>query len=258
MLQHAGRSAIKTSMARYKLTIEYDGGPFCGWQRQLNGPSVQSVLEEATFRYCGQRVAAHASGRTDAGVHSFGQVAHIEIDREDEPHRVQGALNAHMRPAPVVVVACERAADDFHARFSCLGRSYLYRIVNRHAPLALEVGRAWQVKKPLDAEAMHHAAQVLVGHHDFTSFRAIECQSKSPVKSLDSLTVERHGELIEVRCAARSFLHHQVRNMVGTLALVGEGKWTADDVQAALDARDRAKAGPTAPADGLYFVAARY
>lgn len=245
-------------MARYKLIIEYDGGPFCGWQRQDNGPSVQGVLEAAVKAYCGETVTAHASGRTDAGVHALGQVAHIEIDRDDPPLRVMGALNAHMRPQPVSVVSVERVSDDFHARFSCFGRSYLYRIINRRARLALEDGRAWWIGRPLDADAMHAAAQVLVGTHDFTSFRAVQCQASTPVKTVEQITIERHGDLIEMRCAARSFLHHQVRNIIGTLSLVGEGKWTLADVQAALDARDRAKGGPTAPPQGLYFVAARY
>ncbi len=247
-------------MPRVKLTLEYDGRPFVGWQRQDNGPSVQAALEAAILGYCGQACPTFAAGRTDAGVHALGQVAHVDLPRADPPATVRAAINAHLHMArqPVAVLEAEIVPDDFHARFSCLGRAYLYRIVNRPAPLALDAGRAWQVPKPLDAAAMHDAAQALVGRHDFTSFRAVACQSQSPVKTLDALTVARIGEDIEIRTRARSFLHHQVRNMVGTLKLVGEGKWTADDVRAALEARNRAAAGPTAPSAGLYFVQAWY
>jgi tRNA pseudouridine38-40 synthase len=247
-------------MPRVKLTLEYDGRPFVGWQRQDNGPSVQAALEAAILGYCGRACPTFAAGRTDAGVHALGQVAHVDLPRADPPATVRAAINAHLHMArqPVAVLEAEIVPDDFHARFSCLGRAYLYRIVNRPAPLALDAGRAWQVPKPLDAAAMHDAAQALVGRHDFTSFRAVACQSQSPVKTLDALTVARIGEDIEIRTRARSFLHHQVRNMVGTLKLVGEGKWTADDVRAALEARNRAAAGPTAPSAGLYFVQAWY
>lgn len=245
-------------MPRYKLTLEYDGGPFVGWQRQDNGPSVQQALETAAFRYCGERLTAHASGRTDAGVHALGQVAHLDIARGDPAAKVLSALNALLRPAPVAVVEAEDVPDDFHARFSCLGRSYIYRILNRRAPPAVEAGRVWWMSRPLDAEAMHEAAQELVGSHDFTSFRASECQANSPHKTLDTLTVTRQGDVIEVYARARSFLHHQVRNMVGTLVLAGEGKWTPADVRAALAARNRAKAGQTAPACGLFFLKAYY
>jgi tRNA pseudouridine38-40 synthase len=247
-------------MPRVKLTLEYDGRPFVGWQRQDNGPSVQAALEAAILGYCGQDCPTFASGRTDAGVHALGQVVHFDLPRDDPPATVRAALNAHLHMArqPVAVLDAAIVADDFHARFSCLGREYLYRIVNRPAPPALEAGRVWWVPKPLDAAAMHAAAQVLIGRHDFTSFRAVACQSQSPVKTLDALTVTREGEEIHLRTRARSFLHHQVRNMVGTLKLVGEGKWTADDVRAALEARDRSAAGATAPSDGLYFVRARY
>ena len=245
-------------MTRYKLTVEYDGSDFVGWQRQDNGPSVQAALEAAVAGFCGAPVPVHAAGRTDSGVHALGQVVHIDIAKETAADTVRDALNQHLKPAPVAVLSAEAVDDDFHARFSATGRRYLYRIVNRRAPLALERGRAWFVPAPLDTEAMHAAAQVLVGQHDFTSFRAAECQAKSPVKTLDRLTVERDGEEIRVHAAARSFLHHQVRNMVGTLRLVGTGKWTADDVAAALERRDRAAAGPTAPADGLYLVEVTY
>jgi tRNA pseudouridine38-40 synthase len=245
-------------MQRYKLTIEYDGGPFVGWQRQDNGPSVQQALEEAARRYCGQPVVAHASGRTDAGVHALGQVAHLDLGRGDTAEKVRDALNAHLRPLPVAVVHAEVVGEDFHARFSCIERSYVYRILNRRSRPALDTGRVWWMSRPLDAAAMHAAAQELIGSHDFTAFRAKECQAKTPLKTLDELVVTRRGDEIEVFARARSFLHHQVRNMVGTLAMAGEGKWSPAQVRAVLDGRDRAKAGQTAPACGLYFLRAEY
>ena len=245
-------------MTRFKLTIEYDGGGFVGWQSQKNGPSVQQALEDAVFAFCGERVNAVGAGRTDAGVHALGQCVHVDLAREATPERVRDAVNFHLKPAPVAIVAAEVAPADFHARFSALRRRYLYRIVNRRAPLTLARGRAWLVMPPLDAAAMQGAARLLVGRHDFTSFRAIHCQSSSPVKTLDSLVVERDGEAIGIAATARSFLHHQVRNMVGTLKLVGEGKWGEADVSRALAARDRAAAGPTAPAEGLYLVGVDY
>ncbi len=245
-------------MARWKLTVEYDGTPFVGWQRQDNGPSVQQTLEEAVQRLSGEVVRVHASGRTDAGVHARGQVVHFDLERPITGLKLRDALNFHVRPWPVAVLVVEAVDDAFHARMSCLGRSYLYRILNRRAPPAIDAGRVWHVPRPLDAAAMHDAAQVLVGRHDFSTFRAALCQANSPEKTLDRLSVERVGEEIHVRAAARSFLHHQVRNMVGTLELVGNGKWTADRVRAALEARDRSKGGPTAPPDGLYFMEARY
>lgn len=245
-------------MPRYKLTLEYDGAGLVGWQRQENGPSVQQALEEAVEGFCGERVAATAAGRTDSGVHALGQVVHLDLARPREPGVIRDAVNQHLKPAPIAVLAVEAVDDAFHARFSAKLRVYRYRIVNRRSPPTLERGRAWWIAPPLDAAAMHEAAQALVGHHDFSSFRASECQAKSPVKTLDELVVQRLGEEIAVSARARSFLHHQVRNMVGTLRLVGEGRSSADDVAAALAARDRAAGGPTAPAEGLYLVCVRY
>ena len=245
-------------MIRYKLTLEYDGRAFVGWQRQTNGLSVQAALEEAVLRFCGETVAAVAAGRTDAGVHATGQVAQIDLAREIPTDTLRNALNFHLKPLPAAVLAAEPAPEGFHARFSAVLRRYRYRIVNRRAPLVLDVGRAWRVPQPLDAEAMHSAAQHLVGRHDFTSFRASLCQAPSPLKTLDLLAVERQGEEIVVRTEARSFLHHQVRNMVGSLKLVGEGRWSDADLVRALEARDRRAAGPTAPATGLYLIEVRY
>lgn len=245
-------------MARYKLTIEFDGTPFVGWQRQANGFSVQGCLEQAALRYCGEEVTFHAAGRTDAGVHGLGMVVHVDIARNDRADKVRDALNALLRPNPVVVLNAELVDDEFHARFSCLERSYIYRILNRRAPAALEAGKVWWYAKPLDAEAMDHAAQRLVGKHDFSSFRASECQAQSPLKTLDELRVRRRGQMVEIYARARSFLHHQVRNMVGTLILVGEGKWDADRLEAALKACNRSAAGQTSPAQGLFFLNARY
>ena len=245
-------------MPRYKLTIEYDGGPFIGWQLQDNGPSVQGVLIAAVAAFCGEKVSIPGAGRTDAGVHALGQVAHVDLAKAWDAETVRDALNAHLRPQPVVVLAAEQVDASFDARRSARRRHYVYRIVNRRADLALERGRAWRIGKPLDAAAMHAAAQRLVGRHDFTTFRHSECQAKSPVKTLDVLDVERIGEEIRVRAAARSFLHNQVRSMVGALALVGEGKWSVDDVSAALAARDRAACAPVAPPDGLYLLRVDY
>jgi len=245
-------------MPRHKLTIEYDGRGFVGWQRQENGPSVQQALERAVTRFCGENVNIFAAGRTDAGVHALGQVAHFDIDRDARPETVRDALNFHLKPEPVAVLKAETVQRDFHARFSARERAYLYRITNRRAPLALERGRTWWVPTPLDIPAMADAAQVLVGRHDFTSFRASICQAASPIKTLDTVAVVGDGEEIRIEVCARSFLHHQVRNIVGTLRRVGEGKWTAADVAAVLAARDRTKAGPTAPAEGLYLVSVSY
>ena len=246
-------------MRRWKLTIEYDGRPFVGWQRLDMGPSVQQALADAAEMRCGGgQVRAQASGRTDAGVHAKGQVVHIDLERPMTADKLRDALNHHLRPHPVAVVRVEAVGEDFHARLSSIGRAYEYRIVNRRAPLALDAGRAWHVQRPLDIDAMNAGAAFLVGHHDFTSFRAALCQAKSPVKTLDRLEAVRRGDEIVVFAAARSFLHHQVRNMVGTLEMVGAGKWPPQRVGQALAARDRAAAGPTAPPDGLYFIEARY
>ncbi|HEX2763747.1 MAG TPA: tRNA pseudouridine(38-40) synthase TruA [Allosphingosinicella sp.] len=245
-------------MTRFRLTIEYDGGPFMGWQRQDHGPSVQQALEAALEAATGERATFHAAGRTDAGVHALAMTAHVDVDKPITPFRLSEALNARLRPRPVAVLNASVAAPDWHARFSCVGRRYLYRIVNRRAPLAIDAGRAWQVAVPLDAEAMDEAAQRLVGRHDFTTFRSAHCQSENPVKTLDRLAVARTADEIRVEAEARSFLHHQVRSMVGCLQLVGRGKWSADDLEDALRARDRARLGLNAPPQGLYFAAARY
>ncbi len=229
-----------------------------GWQRQSHGPSVQQALEDAVYAVTGERTAVHAAGRTDAGVHGLAMRAHVEIEKTITPFRLMEAINARIRPAPVAVLECVEVAPDWHARFSCIRRSYEYRIVNRRAPLTFEAGLAWQVPQPLDTLAMAEAATRLVGRHDFTTFRSAHCQADSPVRTLDLLSVERIGDRLFVRAAARSFLHHQVRSMVGCLALVGMGRWTPDDVEAALNARDRAQLGLNAPSDGLFFVAADY
>jgi len=245
-------------MTRFAFTAEFDGRPFMGWQRQAHGPSVQQTIEDAIAAVTGAPATVHAAGRTDAGVHGLAMRAHADIAKPITPFRLMEALNARMRPAPVAILACEAVPDDWHARFSCVGRSYVYRIANRRAPLTFEAGLVWRVVQPLDAGAMHVAAQVLVGRHDFTTFRSAHCQAESPVKTLDRLDVERTGERIAIHAAARSFLHHQVRSMVGCLAMVGMGRWSADDLRDALEAKDRAALGFNAPPDGLYFVDAAY
>src|SRR5882757_2805753 len=245
-------------MPRYRLTIEYDGGPFVGWQRQDNGASVQGALEDAIEKLSGERVTVTGAGRTDAGVHALGQVAHFDLVKEVEPGKVRDALNYYLRPNPVVVLESDAVDGEFHARFSATTRHYLFRILNRRSPPALEEGRVWHVSPKLDAEAMHVAAQGLVGNHDFTTFRAAECQAQSPVKTLDRLDVSRRGEEIHIEASARSFLHHQIRSFAGTLKLVGEGKWQPRDVADALAARDRARCGPVSPPDGLYLVRVDY
>jgi tRNA pseudouridine38-40 synthase len=245
-------------MTRFALTIEYDGRPFMGWQRQGHGPSVQQAIEEALGRIVGAEPVVHAAGRTDAGVHATAMRAHVDVERAIAPFRLKEALNAHLRPAPVAILDCVAVPEEWHARFSCLGRRYEYRIVNRRAPLTFETGLAWRIARPLDAEAMQAAAQRLTGKHDFTTFRSAHCQSASPVKTLDRLDVVRTGDRLTIHAAARSFLHHQVRSMVGCLALVGLGQWSPDDISAALEARDRAMLGLNAPPDGLYFTGADY
>jgi len=245
-------------MPRYKLIIEYDGTPFAGWQWQDHAATVQGALTAAFAAFCGEQVAVQGAGRTDAGVHALGQVAHVDLAREWRTDQVRDAINAHLRPHPVAVLSAEKVADDFDARFSAQKRHYLYRIANRRADLALDRNRAWRLPRPLDTAAMQAAAQHLVGKHDFTTFRAAECQAASPVKTLDRLDVERIGDEVHVRASARSFLHTQVRSMVGSLALVGDGKWRADDLGAALEARSRAACGEVAPPDGLYLVGVDY
>jgi tRNA pseudouridine38-40 synthase len=245
-------------VTRWRLTIEYDGGPFMGWQRQDHGPSIQQTLEDALRRMTGEQAVFTAAGRTDAGVHALAMSAHVDVERELTAHRLREGLNALVRPQPISVREVQPVADDWHARFSCVGRRYLYRILNRRSPPALDAGRVWHIAVPLELEAMRGGAAHLVGRHDFTTFRSAQCQSDSPVKTLDGLDVSRVGEEIHVTAAARSFLHHQVRSMVGCLALVGRGQWGPDDMLRSLEARDRAALGFNAPAHGLYFVEALY
>lgn len=243
---------------RFKITIEYDGTGYVGWQAQDNGPSVQEAIEKAIHAFSGEHVRLTTAGRTDAGVHALGQVAHFDLEKKITPHQVMAAVNAHLKEAKVAVIKAEAVDENFNARFSADRRHYLYRILNRKAPPVLDHGKVWHVPQKLDAEKMHSAAQALVGKHDFTTFRSIRCQAKSPVKTLDRLDVERLGEEILFRVSARSFLHHQVRSMVGTLKLVGLGKWTADDVTEALEARDRTAVGFNAPPHGLYLIRVEY
>jgi tRNA pseudouridine38-40 synthase len=245
-------------MPRYKLTIQYDGGPFVGWQRQANGRSVQQAIEEALTRLTGEAVTLRGAGRTDAGVHALGQAAHLDLFRDWRGDKLRDGLNAHLRPEPVAILSAESAAPGFDARFSAIKRHYRYRIVTRRAPPALDRGRVWHLMRELDAVAMHRAAQRLLGTHDFTTFRSTECQAKSPVRTLERLGVLKRGEEIIVSATARSFLHNQVRSIVGSLKLVGEGKWTPDDMTRALQARDRAASGPVAPPQGLYLVRVDY
>ena len=245
-------------MPRFKLTIEYDGTPFAGWQWQDDAPTVQRALTDAIAAFCGHPVKVAGAGRTDAGVHAFGQVAHVDLEKDWRVDRVRDAINAYLRPHPVAVLSAEKMPDGFDARFSAKKRHYLYRIANRRPDLALERSRAWRVPRRLNVEAMHEAAQRLIGKHDFTTFRSTECQAKSPVKTLDTLDVTRDGEDVHIKTSARSFLHNQVRSMVGSLALVGDGKWSADDLGRALAGRDRAACGPVAPPEGLYLVSVDY
>jgi tRNA pseudouridine38-40 synthase len=245
-------------LTRFALTLEFDGTPFFGLQRQSNGPSVQQAVEDALQRVTGETASLHSAGRTDAGVHALAMRSHVDLAKAMAPFRLMEALNAHLRPDPIAVTDCEVVADDWHARFSCTGRRYLYRIANRRAPLTLQRDRAWHVAQPLDADAMHRAAQVLVGRHDFTTFRSVHCQAADPVKTLDRLDVERIGEEVHIHASARSFLHHQVRSMVGCLKLVGAGNWPEERIAEALAARTRSALGLNAPPHGLYFVAATY
>jgi tRNA pseudouridine38-40 synthase len=245
-------------MPRYKLTIEYDGTPFVGWQAQENQLTVQGVITDAAHAFTGEPTIVAGAGRTDTGVHALGQVAHVDLGKDWDDDTVRDALNAHLRPHPVAVLTAERVTEDFDARFSAIKRHYLYRIVNRRPDLTLERNRAWRVPRPLDDQAMNDAAQRLIGRHDFTTFRSAECQASSPVKTLDRLDVARYGDELRVRSAARSFLQHQVRSMAGSLVHVGEGKWSADDLAAALAARDRSACGQVAPPHGLYLVRVDY
>jgi tRNA pseudouridine38-40 synthase len=245
-------------MPRYKLTIEYDGTPFAGWQRQANGRSVQEAIEDAIATFSGEQVTIGGAGRTDAGVHALAQIAHLDLAKEWPTDTVLKALNFHLQPEPIAVLAAEPVADGFDARFSAKARHYLYRIINRRPPLTIDAGRAWRVKAPLDAEAMDAAAQLLIGNHDFTTFRNAACQARTPVKTLDRLGVRRQNQEIVVEASARSFLHSQVRSIAGCLRLVGDGRWSADDLSGALAARDRKACGPVAPAEGLYLLKVDY
>lgn len=245
-------------MPRYKLTIEYDGTPFVGWQRQADALSVQEALEIAIEKFSGEAVRTQTAGRTDAGVHARGQVAHFELSRTWEPFRISEALNFHLRPHPIAILTCEAVGGDFEARFSAAARHYEYCILNRRARPAIEENKVWHVPVPLDADAMREAAKVLVGRHDFTTFRSAQCQANSPIRTLDRLDVARNGDQVILMASARSFLHHQVRSMTGSLKLVGEGRWTAGDLKAALEAADRARCGPMAPASGLYLMRVDY
>jgi tRNA pseudouridine38-40 synthase len=243
---------------RYKLTVEYDGRPFCGWQRQKNDLSVQQVLEEAIARFSGETVTTQAAGRTDAGVHALGQVVHFDLAREWDPFKIREALNYHTKPHPVAIIAAEAVGEAFEARFSATARHYEYRILNRRARAALDAGKVWHVPVVLDADAMHAAAQLILGRHDFSTFRAAECQANSPIRTLDLFNVSRQADMIVVTARARSFLHSQVRSMVGSLKLVGEGRWSPREFRAALDAADRARCGPLAAPDGLYLTGVSY
>lgn len=245
-------------MPRYKLTVEYDGTPFAGWQIQADQPTVQGLLTAAIEALSGEKTLVQGAGRTDAGVHARAQVAHVDLTKDWDIDTIRDALNAHLRPHPIAILAAERMADDFNARTSAIRRHYLYRIINRRADLTIEANHAWRVPRPLDVSSMHTAAQHLTGKHDFTTFRSTECQAKSPVKTLDVLKVDREGEAVNVTAIARSFLHNQVRSMVGSLVLVGEGKWTSDDLARVLNARDRTACGPVAPPDGLYLMKVEY
>jgi len=245
-------------LTRFAFTVEYDGRPYVGWQRQANGPSVQQHIEEALGRIVGVVPVVHCAGRTDAGVHALAMRAHADLDTAITPFRLMEAMNARLRPEPIAIIGCEAVSDDWHARFSCVGRAYEYRMLNRRAPLTFEEGLCWRVAKKLDAAAMHEAAQFLIGKHDFTTFRSVQCQADSPLRTLDRLDVVRTGERITIYAEARSFLHHQVRSMTGCLAMVGMGTWKIADMKAALDARDRSALGHNAPPDGLYFIRADY
>jgi tRNA pseudouridine38-40 synthase len=245
-------------MGRYRLLIEYDGRPYHGFQLQAGQPSVQGSLERAVLAFCGEAARIAAAGRTDSGVHAFGQVAHVDLSKDWPAEVVRDALNAHLSPEPIAVLEARKVGPEFHARFSAIGRRYLYRVLNRQSPPALDRGRVWRVKRPLDAAAMHTAAQALVGYHDFTTFRDVNCQAKTPVKTLDAARVWREGEEVRLEFAARSFLHRQVRSMTGSLVEVGLGRWPVEAVAAALEARDRKACGPVAPAEGLYLAGVEY
>lgn len=252
------KSAPKASMPRYKITIEYDGTGFVGWQKQDNGPSIQSELIRSIKAFCGEEVDLRGAGRTDAGVHALGQVAHFDLNDNRDPGTIRDAVNQHLKPLPIAVLECAQSSADFDARFSARQRHYIYRIINRRAPLTLDLNRAWCVNRPLDVDEMHRAAQSLVGHHDFTTFRSAHCQAKSPLKTIERIELTRSGTRIIMEISARSFMHNQVRSIMGSLKLVGEGKWTSADLVKALKAKDRAMCGPLAPPHGLYLARVDY
>jgi len=245
-------------MNRYKLIVEYDGAKFAGWQRQSDVPSVQQCIEESVQKFTNEDVRLHVAGRTDAGVHAYGQVAHFDMNKEMLASKVMGAINQHIKPNKIAIVDCQKVTDEFHARFNAKKRYYVYRIINRRAPLAIESGRAWFVPIKLDIDKMREAASYLLGKHDFSSFRDSQCQSNSPIKTLDEIRIEQSGELIEIYVSAKSFLHHMVRNITGTLKFVGEGKWSPEKIKDIIEAKDRCAGGPTAPAHGLYFIKVDY
>lgn len=245
-------------MGRYKLTIEYDGSPFVGWQRQVNGLSVQQVLETAIFSFCQQNVTVHGASRTDAGVHALRQIAHVDLLKDYMPEQIRDATNAYLRPHPISILDVEAVNDNFHARFSALSRHYVYRIINRRARLTLDTGHAWWIRKPLDVEVMQASVSCLLGRHDFSTFRSSKCQAKSPIRTVDTTLITRKDDVVTVAISAKSFLHHQVCNIVGTLYLIGAGRWSVTDLRQALEARDRRAGGPAAPACGLYLTEVRY
>ena len=245
-------------MSRYKLVIEYDGTNYVGWQHQPNLPSIQKSIEDAVFSFCQETTEVYGSGRTDAGVHALGQVAHVSLNKEHDPYKVRQGLNFYLKKHSISILSVELVPEDFHARYSAVKRKYIYKMIARPSPLALDKNKAWHIYKPMNLKSMQDGANHLIGLHDFTTFRASECQAKSPVKTIDKIEITQEGDSIFFTLEAQSFLHHQVRNIVGTLKLVGEGKWNPDDIKTALEKKDRSAGGTTAPACGLYFHTVLY